>query len=153
MSNSLHLKIYLYFFFNVLFSSFVNSSFVIYNDRYLDYVLLSFITVLKPYNCLCRPQILHEKWIFLFRWYWRTAPWFKTWQLWNARIYKLSSLVLAHPFQFLMKWSMFLLTSVSYYVFLWIFNRYQMIEDKLKLSTYLSWTFCSCTIGILHYHY
>ncbi|XP_019104422.1 flavin mononucleotide hydrolase 1, chloroplatic [Beta vulgaris subsp. vulgaris] len=24
---------------------------------------------------------------------------------------------------------------------------YQMIEDKLKLSTYLSWTFCSCTIG------
>lgn len=26
---------------------------------------------------------------------------------------------------------------------------YQMIEDKLKLSTYLSWTFCSCTIGKL----
>ncbi|KAL2941577.1 Flavin mononucleotide hydrolase 1 chloroplatic [Bienertia sinuspersici] len=24
---------------------------------------------------------------------------------------------------------------------------YQMIEDKLKLSNYLSWTFCSCTIG------
>ncbi|XP_021734403.1 flavin mononucleotide hydrolase 1, chloroplatic-like [Chenopodium quinoa] len=26
---------------------------------------------------------------------------------------------------------------------------YQLIEDKLKLSTYLSWTFCSCTIGKL----
>ncbi|KAK2994732.1 hypothetical protein RJ640_002538 [Escallonia rubra] len=24
---------------------------------------------------------------------------------------------------------------------------YEMIEDKLKLSTYLSWTFCSCKIG------
>nr|AFK41397.1 unknown [Lotus japonicus] len=24
---------------------------------------------------------------------------------------------------------------------------YQLIEDKLKLSTYLSWTFCSCTHG------
>ncbi|XP_074272416.1 flavin mononucleotide hydrolase 1, chloroplatic-like [Silene latifolia] len=24
---------------------------------------------------------------------------------------------------------------------------YQMIEEKLKLSNYLSWTFCSCTIG------
>lgn len=24
---------------------------------------------------------------------------------------------------------------------------YQMIEDKLKLSTYLSWTFCSCIYG------
>ncbi|XP_034683598.1 flavin mononucleotide hydrolase 1, chloroplatic [Vitis riparia] len=24
---------------------------------------------------------------------------------------------------------------------------YEMIEDKLKLSTFLSWTFCSCTIG------
>ncbi|KAK9293031.1 hypothetical protein L1049_021015 [Liquidambar formosana] len=24
---------------------------------------------------------------------------------------------------------------------------YQMIEDKLKISTYLSWTFCSCVIG------
>ncbi|WVZ04745.1 hypothetical protein V8G54_018091 [Vigna mungo] len=24
---------------------------------------------------------------------------------------------------------------------------YQLIEDKLKLSTYLSWTFCSCTFG------
>ncbi|KAK9673450.1 hypothetical protein RND81_12G168800 [Saponaria officinalis] len=24
---------------------------------------------------------------------------------------------------------------------------YQMIEDKLNLSNYLSWTFCSCTVG------
>lgn len=24
---------------------------------------------------------------------------------------------------------------------------YQLIEDKLKLSKYLSWTFCSCTLG------
>ncbi|KAI3932865.1 hypothetical protein MKX01_031847, partial [Papaver californicum] len=24
---------------------------------------------------------------------------------------------------------------------------YNMIEDKLKLSNYLSWTFCSCVIG------
>ncbi|XP_021890926.1 flavin mononucleotide hydrolase 1, chloroplatic [Carica papaya] len=24
---------------------------------------------------------------------------------------------------------------------------YQLIEDKLKISTYLSWTFCSCIIG------
>ncbi|GAB2287159.1 Flavin mononucleotide hydrolase 1, chloroplatic [Dionaea muscipula] len=24
---------------------------------------------------------------------------------------------------------------------------YQLIEDKLKLSTYLSWTFCSCLVG------
>ncbi|CAJ2645550.1 unnamed protein product [Trifolium pratense] len=26
-------------------------------------------------------------------------------------------------------------------------NGYQLIEDKLKLSKYLSWTFCSCTLG------
>ncbi|GKV53529.1 hypothetical protein SLEP1_g60050 [Rubroshorea leprosula] len=24
---------------------------------------------------------------------------------------------------------------------------YEMIEDKLKVSNYLSWTFCSCTYG------
>ena len=28
------------------------------------------------------------------------------------------------------------------------FSRYEMIEDKLKLSRFLSWTFCSCTIGM-----
>ncbi|GKV53530.1 hypothetical protein SLEP1_g60050 [Rubroshorea leprosula] len=25
---------------------------------------------------------------------------------------------------------------------------YEMIEDKLKVSNYLSWTFCSCTYGM-----
>jgi FMN phosphatase YigB (HAD superfamily) len=28
-----------------------------------------------------------------------------------------------------------------------VFCRYQLIEDKLKLSKYLSWTFCSCRTG------
>jgi len=28
--------------------------------------------------------------------------------------------------------------------------RYQLIEDKLKLSKYLSWTFCSIALGIIH---
>lgn len=28
--------------------------------------------------------------------------------------------------------------------------RYKMIEDKLKLSAYLSWTFCSCYTGTTH---
>ncbi|XP_023644168.1 flavin mononucleotide hydrolase 1, chloroplatic isoform X3 [Capsella rubella] len=27
------------------------------------------------------------------------------------------------------------------------FHRYNIIEDKLKLSAYLSWTFCSCNAG------
>ncbi|ANM60960.1 Haloacid dehalogenase-like hydrolase (HAD) superfamily protein [Arabidopsis thaliana] len=27
------------------------------------------------------------------------------------------------------------------------FHRYNIIEDKLKLSAYLSWTFCSCIAG------
>lgn len=29
-----------------------------------------------------------------------------------------------------------------------LFCRYQMIEDKLKISRYLSWTFCSCKNGM-----
>ncbi|XLR43798.1 hypothetical protein S83_028458, partial [Arachis hypogaea] len=28
-----------------------------------------------------------------------------------------------------------------------LYCRYQLIEDKLELSKYLSWTFCSCTYG------
>jgi len=28
-----------------------------------------------------------------------------------------------------------------------VFCRYKLIEDKLKLSKYLSWTFCSCRTG------
>lgn len=44
---------------------------------------------------------------------------------------------------------------ISYLLFVSVFQnflycRYQLIEDKLKLSKYLSWTFCSCTNGILH---
>lgn len=30
------------------------------------------------------------------------------------------------------------------------FHRYNIIEDKLKLSAYLSWTFCSCISGTTH---
>jgi hypothetical protein len=30
-----------------------------------------------------------------------------------------------------------------------LYCRYQLIEDKLKLSKYLSWTFCSCALGRL----
>jgi len=30
------------------------------------------------------------------------------------------------------------------------FHRYNIIEDKLKLSAYLSWTFCSCIAGTSH---
>lgn len=31
--------------------------------------------------------------------------------------------------------------------------RYKLIEDKLKLSAYLSWTFCSCNLGTTHISY
>lgn len=31
-----------------------------------------------------------------------------------------------------------------------VFRRYKMIEDKLKLSDHLSWTFCSCNFGTTH---
>ena len=31
-----------------------------------------------------------------------------------------------------------------------LFCRYKMIEDKLKISRYLSWTFCSCTSGMFN---
>lgn len=31
--------------------------------------------------------------------------------------------------------------------FFFFYCRYEIIEEKLKLSSYLSWTFCSCKIG------
>lgn len=38
---------------------------------------------------------------------------------------------------------------MAYQLFFKFFScRYEIIEDKLKISTYLSWTFCSCVIGM-----